>query len=181
MDKEFANYKKELGVYWPKPELSTKKVFVEYSQDKKTKKRVDYEKGEIEIKVISKDKSDAQKKLAKALLSLSTETTSTAFKNNPVLNKVNKKLATNPKFKAVIKTTRPSNEPVVADMLFKKPPTKKEVVNFAIKSVKTKPITVRKSKVPSMNVYTIKIKLPSKAFLAKAKLYKTEVFKRSLV
>jgi membrane-bound lytic murein transglycosylase C len=179
LDKEFANYKKELGVYWPKPELSTKKVFVEYSQDKKTKKRVDYEKGEIEIKVISKDKSDAQKKLAKALLSLSTETTSTAFKNNPVLNKVNKKLATNPKFKAVIKTTRPSNEPVVADMLFKKPPTKKEVVNFAIKSVKTKPIQVSKSKVPNMNVYTIKIKLPSKSFLAKAKIYKPEVLKRA--
>jgi membrane-bound lytic murein transglycosylase C len=30
-----------------------------------------------------------------------------------------------------------------------------------------------------MNVYTIKIKLPSKAFLAKAKIYKREVFKRA--
>jgi len=179
LDKEFKNYKKSLGKYWNNPELSTKTTFVEYSQDKKTKKKVDYDKGEITIQVISKDKFDAQKTLAKALISLSVENTKTAFNNNPVLTKVNKQLSSNPKLKQVIKTTQPSNEPIVTDLIFKKPPTKKDVVNYAIQQVKTKPIQVQTSKVPKMNVYTIKIKLPSRAFLAKAKIYKQDVLKRA--
>jgi membrane-bound lytic murein transglycosylase C len=96
-----------------------------------------------------------------------------------VLSKVNKKLISNPKLQKWVKNSKVSKEPIVTDMIFKTPPTHKAVMNFALNSVKTKPITIRKSKVPSMNVYTIKIKLPSKAFLAKAKLYKTEVFKRA--
>jgi len=179
LDKEFSEYKKSLSKYWNNPELSTKTTFVEYSKDKKIKKKVDYENNEIEIQVISNDKKAAKRQLAKALFSLSTENTKTAFNNNPVLTKVNKKLASNPKLQKVIKISKPSNEPIVTDMIFKKPPTQREVVKYSINTVKKTPLKVEKSKVPNMNVYTIKIKLPSKAFLAKAKIYKREVFKRA--
>jgi membrane-bound lytic murein transglycosylase C len=179
LDKEFNEYKKSLSKYWKNPELSTKTTFVEYSKDKKIKKKVDYENNEIEIQVISNDKKAAKRQLAKALFSLSTENTKTAFNNNPVLTKVNKKLASNPKLQKVIKISKPSNEPIVADMIFKKPPTQREVVKYSINTIKKTPLKVEKSKVPNMNVYTIKIKLPPKAFLAKAKLYKYSVFKRA--
>ena len=179
LDKEFSNYKKSLSKYWENPELSTKTTFVEYSKDKKIKKKVDYQNNYIEIEVISNDEKNAKKELAKSLYSLSIENTTTAFEKNPVLKKVNKKLATDPKLKKVIKVTKPSNEPLVADMIFKKPPTQKQVVNYAIKSVKSHKISVKKSKVPSMKVYSLKIKLPSKAFLTKAKMYKNDVFKRA--
>jgi len=179
LNKGFAEYKKSLSKYWNNPELSSKTKFVEYSKDKKIKKKVDYENNYIEIDVIAKDKNKAKKEIAKSLYSLAIENTKTAFSKNPVLTKVNKKLATNPKLAPVIKTSKPSKEPIVADMIFKKPPTQKEVVNYAIKSVKTHKIEVKKSKVPSMNVYKIRIKLPSKSFLAKAKVYKNEVLKRA--
>ena len=179
LDKEFSNYKKSLSKYWENPELSSKTTFVEYSKDKKVKTKVDYQNNYIEIDVIAKDKLTAQKKLAKSLYSLSTENTITAFNKNPVLTKVNKKLATNPTLTPVIKVSKPSKEPIVTDMIFKKPPTQKEVVNYAIQTVKTKKLTVTKSKVPSMHVYKLKIKLPSKSFLAKAKIYKKDVFKRA--
>jgi membrane-bound lytic murein transglycosylase C len=179
LDKEFNNYKKSLSKYWKNPELSTKTTFVEYSKDKTTKKKVDYENNEIEIKVISNDEKSAKRKLAKALFSLSTENTKTAFNNNPVLVKVNKKLSQNPKLQRVIKISKPSNEPIVADMLFKKPPTQRELVKYTINTIKKTPIKIETSKVPNMKVYTLKIKLPSKAFLAKARVYKNEVFKRA--
>ena len=179
LNKGFAEYKKSLSKYWKNPELSTKTTFVEYSKDKKVKKKVDYKKNEIEIEVIAKDQTEAKKEIAKSLYSLSTETTKQAFIKNPVLTKVNKKLISNPKLAPAIKASKPSNEPIVADMIFKKSPTQKEVVNYAIKSVKTHKIEVKKSKVPSMNVYKIRIKLPPKAFLAKAKIYKSDVFKRA--
>ena len=179
LNKGFAEYKKSLSKYWENPELSSKTTFVEYSKDKKIKKKVDYENNYIEINVIAKDKLLAKKEMVKSLYSLSNENTNIAFNKNPVLKSVDKKLKTNPKLKQIIKATNPSNEPIVADMIFKKPPTQKEVVNYAIKSIKTHKVVEKKSKIPSMNVYTIKIKLPSKAFLQKAKLYKHDVFKRA--
>ena len=179
LNKGFAEYKKSLSKYWENPELSTKTTFVEYSKDKKIKKKVDYENNYIEINVIAKDKLLAKKEMVKSLYSLSNENTNIAFNKNPVLKSVDKKLKTNPKLKQIIKATNPSNEPIVADMIFKKPPTQKEAVNYAIKSIKTHKVVEKKSKLPSMNVYTIKIQLPSKAFLQKAKLYKPDVFKRA--
>ena len=179
LDKEFSNYKKSLSKEWKNPELTTKTTFVEYSKDKKIRKKVDYQNNFIEIDVIAKDMSTAKKEMAKSLYSLSTETTKEAFNKNPVLSKVNKKLATDPKLSNVIKVTKPSNEPIIADMVFKTPPTPKRVVKFAIDNVKKHRVTVEKSKVPHMNVYKIRIKLPSKAFLAKAKIYKNDVFRRA--
>jgi membrane-bound lytic murein transglycosylase C len=179
LDKEFANYKKSLSKYWKNPELSTKTTFVEYSKDKKIKKKVDYANNYIEIDVIAKNKLTAQKELAKSLFNLSIENTTQAFDKNPVLTKVNQKLASNPKLTQVIKVSKPSKEPIVKDLIFKKPPTPKEVVHYAIKTVKTHKIVQVPSKLPNQYVYKIKIKLPPKAFLAKAKIYKQEVFRRA--
>jgi len=179
LEKGFKEYKKSLSNVWDNPELSTKTTFVEYSKDKKIRKKVDYKNNYIEIDVIAKDSLTAKKELAKSLYSLSTENTKTAFNKNPVLSKVNKKLSSDSKLKQVIEISKPSSEPIVADMVFKTPPTQKQAVNYAIKSVKTHKITIKKSKVPSMKVYTLKIKLPSKAFLSKAKIYKPEVLKRA--
>jgi len=179
LDKGFSEYKKSLSTVWKNPELSTKTTFVEYSKDKKVRKKVDYQNNYIEIDVIAKDSLTAKKELAKSLYSLSTEDTKVAFDKNPVLKKVNQKLANSPKLKKLVAVTKPSTEPIIADMIFKKPPTQKQAVNYAIKSVKTNRIIVKKSKVPNMNVYTLKVKLPSKAFLSKARIYKKEVFKRA--
>ena len=178
LEKGFADYRKELGVYWEKPELTTKKSFVEYSKDKKVRKKVDYEKGEIVIDVITDNQIEAKRKFAKALLALTTETAKDAFEKNPVLKKVNQKLVSNPQISKIIKNSKPTEEPIVADMIFKTPPTTKEVVNYSIKKIKNKPIKVEKSKLPEMKVYSIKISLPPKGYLKKAKIFKPDVLKR---
>jgi membrane-bound lytic murein transglycosylase C len=179
LSKGFIQYKKELSKYWKKPELSSKKVFVEYSKDKKIRKKVDYAKNYIEIDVISKNENEAKKKIAKSLAKLAIETTKKAVNNNPVLKKVEKKLSNNPKLQNVIKKDTPTNEPIVGDMIFKKPPTIKKVINFATHEVKKHKIFKKPSKIKNNFVFTIRIKLPSKAFLAKAKRFKYDVLKRS--
>jgi len=179
LNKGFEEYKKSLSKYWQNPELTTKTTFVEYSKDKKIKKKVDYKNNQIEIDVIAKNEIAAKKDMAKSLISLSTENVKTAFNKNPVLKKVNDKLSKTPNLKAVIVNKPASTEPIVADMIYKTPPKPKQILHYAINSVKKHKIIVQKSKVPHMQVYKLIIKLPPKAFLAKAKIYKNEVFNRA--
>ena len=173
LNREFENYKKELSKYWQNPELTTKKTFVEYSKDKKVRKKVDFEKNYIQIDVIGKNEKEAKQKIATSLAKLSIETTNRAFNNNPVLKKVEKK------FEKVGVSAKPKNKPIIADLIYKKPPTKKDVINFAVKSVKKAKIEVKKSKLPDMKVYSVKIPLPPKSYLIKARDYKSDVLKRS--
>ena len=42
--KVFEKYKKELGAYWEEPKVSTKKAWVSYAEDKKTRTDVDFSK-----------------------------------------------------------------------------------------------------------------------------------------
>jgi membrane-bound lytic murein transglycosylase C len=179
LSKGFIQYKKELSTYWKTPELSSKKVFVEYSKDKKIRKKVDYENNYIEIDVISKNEKEAKEIIAKSLYKLTTETTKEAVNNNPVLKKVDEKLSNNPKLQNVVVKAKPSSEPIVGDMIFKKPPTVKKVINFATNEVKQNKITKKPSKLKDNFVFTIKIKLPSDAFLAKARRFKPDVLQRA--
>jgi len=172
LNKGFKEYKKELSQYWKNPELTSKKVFVEYSKDKKVRKKVDYDKGYIEIDVIGKNKEEAKKKIAKNLYYLLTETTNQAVKQNPVLQKVEKVL----KNKKFVKISKPSNEFIVGDMVFKKP-TPKKVISYAVE--KSKHITIKPSKIKNMKVFTIKVKLPPNSILIKAKRYKKDVLDKA--
>ncbi len=179
LNEGFKEYKKSLSKEWKNPELTTKTTFVEYSKDKKVKRKVDYKNNQIEIDVIAKDETTAKKRMAKSLISLSTENVKTAFNKNPVLKKVNEKLSKTPNLKAVIINKPASTEPIVADMIYKTPPKPKQILKYAINNVKKHKIVIAKSKVPNTHVYKLIIKLPPKAFLAKAKIYKNEVFNRA--
>jgi len=175
LNKGFADYKKSLSKYWKNPELSTKKTFVEYSKDKKVRKKVDYDKKMVTVQVIAKNRQEAQKKLKNALVALSTETTNKAFNNNPVLKKVSKTLST--KLKNIV-TSAPSKELVVGDMIYNGNPTKEKIKKFVDKSLHKK-LEVKKAKVPNNFVYTLNIALPSDSILIKAKRYKNDVFQKA--
>ena len=176
LNKGFLEYKKELSNYWKHPELTTKKTFVEYSKDKKVRKKVNYEKNVITVDVIAKNEKKAKEKIKTALANLVTEKTTDAVNKNPVLSKVIKKLDT--KYKKEIVSSHPSNEPVVGDMIFKNKITKAKVKKFVNKSLQ-KPIKVMPSKIKNEKVYRLTITLPPDSILIKAKRYKRDVFKRA--
>ena len=179
LNKGFKEYKKSLSKYWKHPELSSKKVFVQYSKDMKIKNKIDYSKNEIEISVISKDKKDAIKSLQKSLASLVTENTNQAFNKNPVLKKVHKKLVTDSTMKNFVKLSTPSKEPLVEDMVFKTKPSKLKVQEYVNTHINYMNIKQKPSKLKDMYVYTVKIALPPKSLLIKAQRYKTDVFSKA--
>ena len=176
LNKGFKEYKKELSNYWKNPELTTKKVFVEYSKNKKVRKKVDYEKGVIIVSVISKNSNDAKEAIRNALKNLAVENTENAVNKNPVLSKVIKTM--NEKYKNQIVFSNPSNEPIVGDILFKNKITQKKVKKFVNKSLQ-KPLKISASKIKNEKVYKLTVILPPDYILIKAKRYKADVFKRA--
>ena len=173
LNKEYANYKKSLSKYWKNPELPSKTTYVAYSPDMKTKEKIDYKNNYMEIQVLSKNKKEAEKKLTLSLAKLVTTNTQKAYNSDPVMKKVAKKLKT---FK-LIKTAPVNKEPLVTNMIFKTEPTIQKLKKYVYPKVKHPIVT--SSKVPTLKTYTIKIKLPSRGFIAKAKEFKSDVYKNA--
>jgi membrane-bound lytic murein transglycosylase C len=173
LEKEYKEYKKELSTYWDDPELPSKTTYVEYSNDKKIKKKIDYENNYIEIDVLSKDKNEAKKSLAVALAKLVTEDTQKSFENDPVMKKVEKKVKD---FKFV-KVEKVNKEPLVTNIIFKKTPKIEDVKKYVYPKVSNPKVS--SSKIPSLKTYSVKISLPPKSFLVKAKNFKSDVYSNS--
>ena len=124
---EFKQYQKELGVIWKEPKISTKSEWVEYSKDKKSRKIVDFENETITIDVVAKNQKEANSKIAKELIGAVTSDTTTAYKNDVLAQRIDKK------FKRSIKS-KVNSMPILAPVIFKKPPSVKEQVQYAKKS-----------------------------------------------
>ena len=94
MDK-FKKYKDEITEYWQTAETSTRKKWVEYSDDKKIKRVVNFETGEIRIEVIvstQPNRSTIKDILSQNLEYMLNEDKRTAFKNDQVSYNTEKKL-----------------------------------------------------------------------------------------
>ena len=65
--KAFNDYKKEIGAIWEKPKMSTKKTWVAYTPDKKTRTDVDFENETITIETVASSPREAKQKLQMAL------------------------------------------------------------------------------------------------------------------
>ncbi len=165
---EFERYKREIARVWEKPEFPTKKKWVEYSSDLKARKSVDFEKGEIEISVIAPSKKLAKRRLKEEFTKFLLEDKRAAYKNDKLMQRVEKRLKT---FKYV-KEAKVDREPVVSDLIFKKPPTARVANRFSERVVESSSISVSKSKIKGTKVYTIKIKLSKKNVLRKAVRYR---------
>jgi len=171
---EYENYKKEILKHWDKPEISTKKKFVEYSPDFKVKKVVNFEKGEIKIEVISKKKPSI-KEFAKKLRDFITEDKKTAYKKDVLSQRIEKKLKRKIKH---LKTDKIEKKPILLDLFVqKKKITQKEVNKAVINLLKRAKFLKRKYR--NKNIYSMKIKLPPKRILIKAKEYKPLVEKHA--
>ena len=65
---ETDKYRANLKTVWDEPELSSKKVWVDYSADMKTKNRVDFDKGVIQISTVEKADSKVDEQALRAKL-----------------------------------------------------------------------------------------------------------------
>jgi membrane-bound lytic murein transglycosylase C len=179
LEKELNDYKKEVSAIWGDSEISTKDKWVEYSEDKKKRKIVDFESGEIVIEIISKESpKSVEKELYREALKTITETPQVADKNDELTKRVEEK------FEKVAKTEvekKPVSDevPILASVMFAVNKTISDIVKF-VSSEKTK-TEVKPSKVENEKVYSTKIALPKDFPLKKALQYKDDVEKYSKV
>lgn len=98
LNEELQKYKNEIGAYWSDLKISNNKVFVEYSNDKKSRKIIDYENDKLIVEVIADNLNDEASNINK-LLNLVEDTVNedllTAFDRDQVSKNVEKKLSKN--------------------------------------------------------------------------------------
>lgn len=169
--KAFEDYKKEIGAYWQDPKMSTKKTWVAYTEDKKTRTDVDFEKETIVVETIATSPEEAKKKLQIALAKVVTIDTKTAQESDPL----EKRLAKIKKPQSVV-TSKVKPEPILSTVVFEQEPTKNALISYVHKNVNKSNITsVESNKIKNARVYTLHVSMPKDAMIKRSKIYYDEV------
>ena len=124
-NKVYKDYKKELGIFWDEPKISTKTEWVSYTQDKKTRTDVDFSKETITIETIASSAQDAKQKLQIALAKVVTIDTKSVQETDPL----EKKIALIKKPDSVV-IGDVKAEPILSTIIFEKEPTKSSVKDY---------------------------------------------------
>lgn len=173
--KAYNEYKEEISRYWDEPKMSTKKRWVFYSEDKKTRTDVDFEKETIVVQTITSLPKEAKQKLQIALAKVVTIDTKTAHESDPL----EKKLAEIKKPSSII-VSDIKPEPILSTVIFNKPPSKDVLISYIKSNVKDSNIDSHESqKLKNEMVYTLSIDMPKDAMLKRSKIYYNEVKKQA--
>jgi membrane-bound lytic murein transglycosylase C len=173
LDKEYAQYKRELEKLWSNPETSSNHVWVEYSKDKRSRTKVDFEANEITIEVISNQSmlSVTKSLFKKAVLTIA-ESPKDAYQKDELTQRVEdsfSKVAKTPLLKEAVV----EKEPILEEAIFEKKVSIREKVKF-IKANAT-PIEEKPSKVSGQKVYSMKVSLPKNFPINKAKQFSGDI------
>lgn len=173
--KAFNDYKKEVGAYWEDPKLSTKKTWVGYTNDKKTRTDVDFENETIIVQTIATSEEEAKSKLKIALARVVTVDTKTVQDTDPLEQKLSKI-----KKPSSIVDDKVKAEPILSTVVFKEKPTKEKVELYVKKHVDDSKINVVKSnKIKHAKVYSVAVELPKNSMVKRSKIYYDEVKKQA--
>lgn len=176
---EYKKYKDEITEYWQTAETSTRKKWIEYSYDKKTKRVVDFETGEIRIEVILSNKPDSSKIkdiLRQNLEYMLNEDKRTAFKNDQVSYNTEKKLKDE---LVTAKSAEIEEDKILTPIYFNNKPDKNKIKKKARELVDKGGIGVEKSPVSKAKIISFKAQLPENSLRKKAKIFKPVVTKYS--
>ncbi len=173
-EKAYASYKDELKKFWNRPELSSKKKWVSYSNDKKSRSKVDFEKNEIVIEVIAENTNEANAKLVDRITYAVSKDTKAVVESD----ELQKKLASIKPPRGVI-TSKIDSKPILSTVLFKIQPTKNEIQTYASKAIKENKVSVSGSKYGHEKVYKVTISLPADTILKRSQVYKDEIIKNA--
>lgn len=171
----YNDYKKEIGALWDDPKLSTKKKMVNYTEDKKTRTDVDFEKESIQVETIASSPQEAEQKLKEALSKVITIDTKELQESDPLEQKLAKV-----KKPVEVKDDKVDAKPILAPVLFEKKPTQADVDSYVSTHVKPSKIqSTDTTKLPHQKVYSISVKLPSDTMLKRSQVYYQDVKKEA--
>ncbi|WP_303851534.1 murein transglycosylase domain-containing protein [Seleniivibrio woodruffii] len=155
MDKEFAKYKSDISKVWDDVVVSDNYKWVEYLNNYKIRKIVDYDKKVVTVEVVS-DK--ARPDFTSVVKDLITEDTATAFRRDPVTANTEQKLkeqvpgVTTDKIRAI---------PIVQNLYSEKPMTESQVSNLAKQLVSGADYSQKTSEKTGQTVYSMTVRLPN--------------------
>ncbi len=167
----YKQYKKEVGAFWEKPKLSTKKEWVSYSKDKRTRSDVDFEKNQITIETIATSKKAALKRLRHTLAKVVTLDTKSAFEQDPLEQRLRRI-----KKPADVVDAPIDAKPILAPVVFKRPPSPAKLRDYVDAHVNKEHLNKKPSKkIDNAFVYKVVVKLPKDAVYRRSKIYLNEV------
>jgi membrane-bound lytic murein transglycosylase C len=167
--KVYEDYKKSLLKYWDQPELSDKKRLIHYSDSKQTRTTIDFANKKLTIEAIAKNKNDAKKKLAHALIKAISIDTKELYKEDALLQKLSK-IKKPPK----VISEKINAKPILTPLLFKKPPNSNKLIDYTKKTINNAKIQERDNS-KKKHIYTLNIKLPQDSNIKQSKFYLKEV------
>ena len=171
----YEDYKKGIATVWEEPKMSTKKKWLSYSDDKKSRSDVDFEKETITVETIAKTPEEAKQKLQVALAKAVTIDTKRVQESDPL----EKKLAKIQKPQEIV-VDRVKAEPILSNVIFKDKPTKKSVAKYVNRHINKQTIKVLPSKkIKDAFVYKVKVNMPKGALYKRSHIYYSEVKKQS--
>lgn len=154
MDKEFAKYKSDISKVWDDVVVSDNYKWVEYLNNYKIRKIVDYDKKVITVEVVSdKNKPD----FSSVLKDLINEDTATAFRRDPVTANTEQKLkeqvpdVTTDKIRAM---------PIVQNLYSEKTMTESQINNLTKQLVSGADYSQKPSEKTGQTVYSMTVRLP---------------------
>ena len=175
VNKAYSDYKKEVSLYWKDPKLSTKKEWVSYATDKKTRTLVDFESETITVETLAKSTKEAALKLKTSLAKVVTETVAQAEKEDTLIQRIAKIDAKS----GSVKPKEVNNEPLLSSTIFAKSPTLKSVKKYVNEKVDSKSVTASKAKIKNVKVYSVTVKLPRNSMQKRSKVYLNRVQKNA--
>lgn len=166
LEKEFEAYKKEIGKFWKEPKLSSKKEWISYAKDKRTRSIVDFEKSTLKIESVASSKEKALEDIKKQLsFSISADTIDVVQKDE-----LQKKVAKLAKYSQT-PNAKIDKKPILENILFESKPSKKTIDEYTQKRLKS--VTIEKTQ--KGFVYTLNVALPKEMTLKRAKVYESEI------
>lgn len=183
IEEEFGKYRKEIAQFWQDERVSGAKIWIEYSDDYKTRKIVDYEKGTIEIESVVDTNVTADqvdKKITDSLTDLAGETNKTAFARDRFAQNVEERLV------AAIEDVKVSHSiaevPVASEIITGKAFPDKETIAGSVSDLKKNgETTIKPAKSNAEKIVSFKIRIPDERMKRKALQYAENVEKYSLV
>ena len=162
LDSEFSAYKSSIAGKWDDVEVSTNTKWVEYLNDYRIRKVVDYDKQEIRIDVIGGSGAD----LKPVLKDLLTEDNADAFRRDPVAFNTEKQLKI---FTNDVLSDKVDDEQVLAGIFSKDKLTDREADKLAGELLKGVKVNSNFSDKAGKPVASATIKLPKDTYISKAK------------
>ena len=166
LENEFKAYKKELEAFWEDPKLSSKKEWISYSKDKKTRSVVDFENNTLSVQTVATSEEEAKQQLAKQLAFSVSADTKEVVDKDPLQNRIAKlsKISDTPQAKI-------DDKSILGSVLFENKPSQRELKEFTENHLGIISHADSKHGI----VYTVNVPLPKDTTLKRSKVYEDEV------